>query len=98
MAVSGDYNSPVTVNGFSCRNCADVAKAEKNIDPADPTGAKERAEKNTEQTDVRFDQQKVADAIAAHIAQKERVQPINAPYSAGNYRPPEPGSLVNLNA
>lgn len=38
MAVSSDYSSPVVVNGFSCRNCAEVDQAKKNIDPADPAG------------------------------------------------------------
>lgn len=36
MAIRGDYSSPVFVNGFSCRNCTDVANAKKNIDPAHP--------------------------------------------------------------
>jgi hypothetical protein len=36
MAISGDYSSPVTVNGFACRNCADVDRAKRHIDPADP--------------------------------------------------------------
>ena len=36
MAISGDYPSPVTVNGFVCRNCADVDRAKRHIDPADP--------------------------------------------------------------
>lgn len=98
MAISGDYSSPITVNGFVCRNCSDVAKAEKNIDPADPTGAKERAKEEARTSEVRLDQQKAQDVIATHKAQQERAQPVNAPYSAGNYRPPEPGSLVNLNA
>jgi hypothetical protein len=37
MAISGDYPSPVTVNGFSCRNCTDVDNAKKHIDPAHPS-------------------------------------------------------------
>jgi hypothetical protein len=36
MAISGDYPHPITVNGFSCRNCSDVALANRHIDPADP--------------------------------------------------------------
>ena len=36
MAISGDYSSPVTVNGFVCRNCADVDRAKRHIDPAAP--------------------------------------------------------------
>ena len=36
MAISGDYPSPVTVNGFQCRNCSDVDRAKRFIDPARP--------------------------------------------------------------
>jgi hypothetical protein len=36
MAVSADYSTPVMVNGFSCKNCTDVANAKKQIDPAHP--------------------------------------------------------------
>ena len=37
MAIgSTDYPHPVQVNGFTCRNCADVDKAKKHIDPEHP--------------------------------------------------------------
>jgi hypothetical protein len=36
MSVSGDYPHPVTVNGFSCKNCTDVDYAKKHIDPSHP--------------------------------------------------------------
>jgi hypothetical protein len=36
MAISGDYPHPVTVNGYSCKNCTDVDNAKKHIDPAHP--------------------------------------------------------------
>jgi hypothetical protein len=35
-AVNGDYAQPVTVNGFSCKNCTDVDNAKKHIDPSHP--------------------------------------------------------------
>lgn len=31
-----NYPNPVTVNGFSCKNCTDVDYAKKHIDPAHP--------------------------------------------------------------
>jgi len=31
-----NYPNPVTVNGYSCKNCTDVDNAKKNIDPAHP--------------------------------------------------------------
>ncbi len=36
MAINGDYPHPVTVNGFSCKNCTEVDEAKKHIDPAHP--------------------------------------------------------------
>jgi len=33
---SADYPHPVQVNGFLCRNCTDVDRAKKHIDPAHP--------------------------------------------------------------
>ena len=36
MSISSDYPHPVTVNGFSCKNCTDVDYAKKHIDPAHP--------------------------------------------------------------
>ena len=37
MAISGNYSHPVTVNGYSCINCAEVAQAKADIDPANPS-------------------------------------------------------------
>ena len=31
-----NYPTPVTVNGYSCKNCADVDNAKRNIDPQHP--------------------------------------------------------------
>ena len=43
VAISGNYAHPVIVNGFSCINCAEVAQAKADIDPAKllvgPSGA-----------------------------------------------------------
>ena len=36
MTVATNYSAPVTVNGFSCKNCTDVDYAKKHIDPAHP--------------------------------------------------------------
>jgi len=36
MSIGTDYPHPVTVNGFTCRNCTDVDYAKKHIDPAHP--------------------------------------------------------------
>jgi hypothetical protein len=31
-----NYPSPVTVNGYSCKNCTEVDEAKKHVDPAHP--------------------------------------------------------------
>ena len=108
MAINGDYAAPITVNGFTCRNCTDVDRAKRNIDPADPTGAKARAKEALGIEDKTkhkvFDAKKIEEAIAAHQAQQDRIQErVNAAkeasgYGADSYRPPQPGSLVNLSA
>ena len=36
MTISANYTVPVTVNGFSCKNCTEVDEAKKFIDPAHP--------------------------------------------------------------
>ncbi len=36
MSIGSDYAQPVTVNGFTCKNCTDVDYAKKHIDPAHP--------------------------------------------------------------
>jgi hypothetical protein len=36
MSIGTNYSTPVTVNGFSCKNCTDVDYAKKHIDPAHP--------------------------------------------------------------
>ena len=33
MAISSDYPRPINVNGYVCRNCDDVSKAKRFIDP-----------------------------------------------------------------
>ena len=35
-SITGNYPTPVQVNGFTCKNCTDVAYAQKHIDPAHP--------------------------------------------------------------
>lgn len=36
MIAGANYSTPVTVNGFLCKNCTDVDYAKKHIDPAHP--------------------------------------------------------------
>lgn len=106
MAIGGDYPVPITVNGFLCRNCADVSKAQKNVDPADPDGVKARAKEALGVNDLKkpqniFNAQKIDEAVAARQAAGERGTNANIAargYESGGYSPPPPGSLVNLSA
>lgn len=36
MAISANYPQPVYVNGYACIDCAEVAEAKRDIDPAHP--------------------------------------------------------------
>lgn len=102
VSVSSDYPHPVTVNGYSCRNCSDVAKAEHNIDPAAPQGAKawdrEDAKARITHDRQRFDRDAVdrqADLATAHAAAvaAQQVTPVQRAYGLSAM---ETGSLVNL--
>jgi hypothetical protein len=63
MAISGDYQSPVMVNGYSCKNCTDVDYAKKHIDPAHPKDGPYGATKTEGAKDSR-DTRKATDAVS----------------------------------
>lgn len=48
MTISGDYPTPVYVNGYPCNNCAQVAEAKKDINPADPKAGPGGVDANTQ--------------------------------------------------
>jgi hypothetical protein len=83
MAISTDYANPVTVNGFSCRNCTDVDNAKKHIDPAHPRSGPYDINARTDPTQpaaVRFGGalsalNKTIDAPGQLSAATERAQP-----------------------
>ncbi len=62
MAVSAIYSSPVSVNGFSCRSCADVSLATKRIDPAHPQSGPENINAATDPSRTPADRRKFVDA------------------------------------
>jgi hypothetical protein len=47
MTISGNYPTPVYVNGYQCNNCAQVAEAKKDINPADPKAGPGGVDANT---------------------------------------------------
>ena len=36
MTINGNYSQAVSVNGYQCWNCTDVANAKKHVDPQHP--------------------------------------------------------------
>lgn len=103
MAISGDYSSPVTVNGYSCRNCTDVARAEKNVDPANPSAGPfgVNADKNDPKAEKNHfsPQARQQDELEkAHRKQTElAATTVAAAYSAAGAGA-TPGHFVNLSA
>lgn len=80
MAISGDYANPVTVNGYSCRNCTEVDLAKKHIDPAHPQdGPFGLNSKDTHGPAV---------TLGGNLQ--------DPPPSSGSAQPPTLGSLVSL--
>ncbi|MBU1305498.1 MAG: hypothetical protein KKF33_08260 [Alphaproteobacteria bacterium] len=52
MAISSDYPRPINVNGYTCRNCDDVSKAKRFIDPTQsPLEASAAANDGKDSTD-----------------------------------------------
>lgn len=104
MAISGDYSSPVTVNGFVCRNCSDVDRAKRHIDPADPAagpfGVNGSHKPGKTAKPANHFSAEARDAERLEALYRERraapVSPIAAAY-AGALAPPG-GSLVSRSA
>lgn len=99
MAISSDYSSPVIVNGFSCRNCSEVDKAKKNIDPAHPEAGPngindpKKAQKNHFSAEAR----EIETMEAMQREQKvAAASPVSAAYAAPGAI--APGHLVNVAA
>ena len=63
MAIgSVNYSSPVSVNGYSCINCSEVALATKNIDPAHPRSGPNNVDAAKDPTRTTADPARVAAA------------------------------------
>lgn len=104
MAISGDYPSPVTVNGFVCRNCSDVDRAKRNIDPADPAAGpfgvngSNKPGKAAKATNHFSPEARDASRLQALYRERRAapVSPIAAAYAGAS--PAPGGSLVSRNA
>lgn len=83
MAISGDYASPVTVNGFVCRNCSDVDRAKRHIDPADPAAGPFGVNGSTRQGPAN----KAVHHFAAEARNAERLEALYRKRQAGPVSP-----------
>lgn len=97
MAVGGvNYPSPVMVNGYSCRNCADVDLATKGIDPVHPQSGPNNRDAATDPSRQSADPAKIAAAKrAAEVAAQDIAGYSLAGAVAGSI---EPGSAFTLAA
>ncbi len=101
MAISSDYSAPVRVNGFACRNCAEVDQAKHNIDPANPAAGAfglndpKHITKNHFSAEAR--QQDLMEDL--HKSQsKHGGAALSAAAAYGGAQVHAPGSFVNLSA
>lgn len=98
MSISGNYSHPVTVNGFSCINCAEVAQAKADIDPANPSagpGGVNDPKKAAEKKHFAPEARDPAHLAKLHAAQGSARSPASAAYAG---IAPAPGGLVSVSA
>ena len=98
MAINGNYAHPVNVNGFSCINCAEVALAKKDVDPANPAagpGGVNDPRKIAEKKHFAPEARDPAHLARLHAAQASATNPAAAAYAGAAHAP---GALVSVNA
>ena len=98
MAISGNYAHPVNVNGFSCINCAEVAMAKADIDPAKPSagpGGVNDPKKIAEKKHFAPEARDPAHLAGLHATQAGATNPAAAAYAGAAHAP---GALVSVNA
>lgn len=75
MAIgSVNYPQPVQVNGFQCRNCTDVDRAKKRIDPEHPLSGPDNRDASTDPTRSSADPVKVEAAKKTTETKGERIE------------------------
>jgi hypothetical protein len=97
VAISSDYSTPVTVNGFSCRNCSDVDRAKRFIDPGKPQDGPFGINKPAKSADNHVLAVLNPDVLGQ--LHQQQIAPVSA--AAQGYVPARrfaPGGLVSLTA
>ena len=82
MLTTVNYSSPVTVNGFSCKNCREVDLAARHIDPQHPRSGVYNVDAAEDTTRPLADREKIEATKAAADASKNQV----TGYSVGGLR------------
>ncbi|CAN5178398.1 hypothetical protein BH10PSE13_BH10PSE13_15260 [soil metagenome] len=98
MAINGDYASPVTINGYSCRNCTDVARAEKHIDPARPGSGPHGANDPKEAAKDHFSPEARNLDMLEELHRQQARKSSQIASSYGAVQSMQPGQFVNISA
>ena len=96
MTISGNYSSPVTVNGFQCKNCTDVDNAKKHIDPQHPKSGPYGVNAKNDPT-VRNSPSVAFDGSLKALNSLQATRAVtSASSSSGQPNPPATGALLDL--
>jgi hypothetical protein len=90
VTISTNYPTPVSVNGFLCKNCTDVDYAKKHIDPAHPQSGPYGIDAQTDPTVNKI-------ASSAAVTFGGTLSGLNAK-SSGPQTGPDAGSKLDLSA
>jgi hypothetical protein len=96
MLTTVNYSTPVTVNGFRCKNCSEVDLAARHVDPAHPQSGPYNVNAGEDPTRPLPDREKIEAAKQAADATKAQV----AGYSGTGLRTAATttGQLVDIRA
>lgn len=92
MQIGVNYPTPVTVNGFSCKNCSEVDTAKRHIDPQHPRSGAYDADALSDPTRSQADKSRIAAQHAASAPKAEGYSAAGAKLSGSA----PIGGLVNL--
>lgn len=96
MTISGDYSTPVTVNGFQCKNCTDVDNAKKHIDPQHPKSGPYGVNAKDDPTVRNSPAVQFGGALTGLSGLQATCVAANNSLSANNPEPPTTGSRLDF--
>ena len=103
MAISANYPTPVLVNGYLCNNCAQVAEATKDINPADPQAGPWGIDAKASSTPIQRPAFTLGGLLAsgsaitgAAPAKPTSVSPSTSPTSTASSPPPRSSGILDV--